>query len=622
MTAAASLFARPSALSAPAAGRDVLRMKPLDAASKRYNAPTACSSRALTSFFFEVIFKTCFFTALLSVAVGASGVLALACHLMTRALPYRRVLQFAASCFDPNAHPDFSSTLRIVLPSIGLLFARSSTVARASRRVLLVVIAAIFAPSPAAAQTCPISFAATSHCAGVFEVGASHVPMLYMTEGSFAWVAVRYTSDLNVAPFTNNWTPETNYAHSEIRSPPAFHRMNLFDIFSVTHRLHPAMPKLGMRACLDFLRNTEIVDPFVSQINTGLVPPTCRKATGSSMFYKTRQWHGVEVLSCNASAYGDQTSVFDSSLKVVSRFLESDDDTITRKAESMRPTIRAECCCILNQHSASYCATLVFDSCAAFKELSANVEIGPRFQCFCCCGASFVTATFEQLLLSQQDSTTSQEDFGVLSCIISLSLPCNRTVLTVGTLRRRADVCSIGSILAPHVVVNSVFTIHSSRSLGVDYQNMSDLDVVASSVSCLDHATVPLNSLSKTDFAMFWQFPAKWFERFLDWLRTVFGNHYTDSALALFATIFFRFVSTLCAAFTIPLVLCHFRCTLASKSMKQFTAAAVFTAVISILPPGVNGLSVKQSNCCTTVFVPCLFVAFCFFNNSRECGLT
>jgi hypothetical protein len=593
MTAPASLFARPSALSTPAAGHDDLRMKPLDSASKCYNAPTACSSRALASFFFEVIFKTCFFTALLPVAVACVGLLALACHLMTRALPYRRVLQFAASCFGPNAQTGISSKLRIVLPSIGLLFARSSAVARASRRVSLVVIAAIFAPSPAVAQTFPVSSVTTSHCASVFQVGAYHAPMLYTTEGSFAWVAVRYTT---VAPFTNNWTPETTYVHFEICPSPAFHRMILFDIFSITHRLHLAMPKSGICAWLSFLRNTEIVDPFVSQISTGPVPPICCQASGSSMLYKTRQY-GVEVLNCNASAYGDQTSVFDSSLKVVNGFLESACCIVTWKVKIMRRTIRAEWSYILNQHSASYCATFVSDSCAALKELSANVVIGPQSQCFCCCAASYVTATVEQLLLSQHDLTTSQEDLRELSCIISLALTCNSTVLIVGTLQRLADVCSIGSILAPHVVVNSIIKIHSSRSLGVDYQSMLDIDIDASSVSCLDHATVPLNSLSKIDFALI---PTKWFERFSDWLRTDFSIYYTDLALALFATIFFRFVSTLWAAFTAPLVLCHFRCTMASKSMKQFTAAAVFTAFISILPPGMNGLGVNESNCCSS----------------------
>jgi hypothetical protein len=236
--------------------------------------------------------------------------------------------------------------------------------------------------------------------------------------------------------------------------------MILFDIFSITHRLHLAMPKSGICAWLSFLRNTEIVDPFVSQISTGPVPPICCQASGSSMLYKTRQY-GVEVLNCNASAYGDQTSVFDSSLKVVNGFLESAECRITRKVEIMRRTIRAEWSYILNQHSASYCATFVSDTFAALKELSANVAIGPRSQFFfCCCGASFVTATIEQLLLSQHDLTTSQEDLRELSCIISLALTCNSTVLNVGTLQRPAYVCSIGSILAPHVVVNSIITIH------------------------------------------------------------------------------------------------------------------------------------------------------------------
>jgi hypothetical protein len=76
-------------------------------------------------------------------------------------------------------------------------------------------------PPPPPPQNCPVCNATSLHCTGVFEVGASHVPMLYMTDGSFAWVAVKYTSDPSVVVTENNWASlNKNFyvSHSILRS--------------------------------------------------------------------------------------------------------------------------------------------------------------------------------------------------------------------------------------------------------------------------------------------------------------------------------------------------------------------------------------------------------------------
>jgi hypothetical protein len=53
---------------------------------------------------------------------------------------------------------------------------------------------------------CPVSAVTSVHCSGVFKLGESNVPMLYMTEGSSAWVAVKYTSSTSAAIVENSWT--------------------------------------------------------------------------------------------------------------------------------------------------------------------------------------------------------------------------------------------------------------------------------------------------------------------------------------------------------------------------------------------------------------------------------
>jgi hypothetical protein len=58
--------------------------------------------------------------------------------------------------------------------------------------------------SIASCSLCPVSNP-ESPCTGVFQIGSSQVPMLYMTEGSSAWVAVKYTTDTANAIVENTW---------------------------------------------------------------------------------------------------------------------------------------------------------------------------------------------------------------------------------------------------------------------------------------------------------------------------------------------------------------------------------------------------------------------------------
>jgi hypothetical protein len=52
---------------------------------------------------------------------------------------------------------------------------------------------------------CVTSDNTASHCAGMFKLGTSLVPMLYMVDGSFAWVAVKYTSNTSQAIVEDKW---------------------------------------------------------------------------------------------------------------------------------------------------------------------------------------------------------------------------------------------------------------------------------------------------------------------------------------------------------------------------------------------------------------------------------
>jgi hypothetical protein len=52
---------------------------------------------------------------------------------------------------------------------------------------------------------CVTSDNTAAHCAGVFKLGTSLVPMLYMVDGSFAWVAVKYTSNTSHAIVEDKW---------------------------------------------------------------------------------------------------------------------------------------------------------------------------------------------------------------------------------------------------------------------------------------------------------------------------------------------------------------------------------------------------------------------------------
>ncbi len=77
-------------------------------------------------------------------------------------------------------------------------------------------------PVPAVVDfDCPVSAVTSIHCSGVFKLGESNVPMLYMTEGSSAWVAVKYTSSTSAAIVENSWTSSNKnfyVSHSILRS--------------------------------------------------------------------------------------------------------------------------------------------------------------------------------------------------------------------------------------------------------------------------------------------------------------------------------------------------------------------------------------------------------------------
>jgi hypothetical protein len=67
-------------------------------------------------------------------------------------------------------------------------------------------------PSFVIAQTCLVNSNPVSPCTGVFQIGSSQVPMLYMTEGSSAWVAVKYTTDTASSIVVNTWNASSrNY---------------------------------------------------------------------------------------------------------------------------------------------------------------------------------------------------------------------------------------------------------------------------------------------------------------------------------------------------------------------------------------------------------------------------
>jgi hypothetical protein len=74
------------------------------------------------------------------------------------------------------------------------------------RTIFVAITFLFFGPSLSDAQLCPVNTNTSTHCTGVFMLGTSHVPMLYMTEGSFAWVAVKYTSSTSDPIVVDKWT--------------------------------------------------------------------------------------------------------------------------------------------------------------------------------------------------------------------------------------------------------------------------------------------------------------------------------------------------------------------------------------------------------------------------------
>jgi hypothetical protein len=124
------------------------------------------------------------------------------CHVSSAKNPHIPDFQL---CFVASLG-EFLSAVRSILVrpcprfSEALLWIRTNTV------LLVFFMTILQCPSVADSQSCPVSATTTSHCTGVFKLGESHVPMLYMTEGSSAWVAVKYTSNTAAAIVETAWT--------------------------------------------------------------------------------------------------------------------------------------------------------------------------------------------------------------------------------------------------------------------------------------------------------------------------------------------------------------------------------------------------------------------------------
>jgi len=66
------------------------------------------------------------------------------------------------------------------------------------------------------AQTCSVGGNTALPCAGLFRIGASDVPMLYLTEDASAWVAVKYTTSNSAVMVENQWNASSrNYYVSQ-----------------------------------------------------------------------------------------------------------------------------------------------------------------------------------------------------------------------------------------------------------------------------------------------------------------------------------------------------------------------------------------------------------------------
>jgi hypothetical protein len=121
-------------------------------------------------------------------------------------------VQTASSSTAPQTHP-VTLTPITRLPSFRSSITRHALHLGTLNTCLFLSFFHTFGPALVAGQSCPVSSATSSHCSGLFKLGASHVPMLYMTEGSFAWVAVKYTSSINAAILQNKWTPSSKNFH-------------------------------------------------------------------------------------------------------------------------------------------------------------------------------------------------------------------------------------------------------------------------------------------------------------------------------------------------------------------------------------------------------------------------
>jgi hypothetical protein len=100
----------------------------------------------------------------------------------------------------------FQETNKIILPRYRLTRSnRANKHLGYAGQIIIFVFVGFCCSSHVIAQNCPVNSNPASPCTGVFQIGSLQVPMLYMTEGSSAWVAVKYTTDTASAIEETTW---------------------------------------------------------------------------------------------------------------------------------------------------------------------------------------------------------------------------------------------------------------------------------------------------------------------------------------------------------------------------------------------------------------------------------